>query len=80
MLLRHVKMDVNGALARSDRELQRVLGGAITDDTGRILFTAKEIRVALSAELRRGRLFIPLGTCNNIDCAVGCPGHGPQKD
>ena len=73
---RHMRIDVRGALRRSDRELRAHWEGAITDDSGRVLMSGRDVREFFMDQLAAGHEFIPLGDCPTFDYVAGCcPGH-----
>jgi len=74
---RHLSMSVGGALRRTDAELKRHLGGAVTA-YGKTLTTGKQIRDVLEWELHLVHELIPLcseNDCPNFSYKTGCPGH-----
>lgn len=74
---RHMVMGTRWALAGTNEELQRTLGGVV-EAGGRMLTTGAEIRAALESELAQGHELIPLcpaSKCPSFDPTRGCPGH-----
>ncbi len=66
----HLALDVRGALKQDNKFLR----GLMTDDLGRTL-TANEVKDELMDALAAGKLFLPIGDCNNFDDQRGCLGH-----
>ena len=72
----HMCISVRGVLRWPDRKLVADWKGAITDDDGKLLNTAHEIREFFLDQLAQGREVIPLGpACEGFDYKLGCPGH-----
>lgn len=66
----HLRLDIKGALLRTDKEMI----GVYQRDDGQTL-TPQEARLMLMDELAQGRLFLPVGECDNFDFNNGCLGH-----
>ncbi|HEY7770471.1 hypothetical protein [Longimicrobium sp.] len=69
----HMRLDVKGALMRTDRELGRL---GLVDDEGRDLKDGRKVRSALLDLLGNGVLYLPVGPrCEGWSDREGCPGH-----
>jgi hypothetical protein len=72
----HMCVSVRGVLRKSNAELERELRGCVTNNDGKTLYTAEEIRAAFSDELSKGHEVVPCSeTCEGFDYKTGCPGH-----
>ena len=77
-----MSMSVRGTLRKTDKTLQRDLGGCITFQ-GRLLFTGRQIRDALEWQLHHGVEVVPCCSdeeCPTFDPKTGCPGHPVPED
>lgn len=69
-MIRHVALNVRGALAWPKRELK----GLLTDNDGRKL-SPDQARSALMDMLSQGIELLPIGDCDGFDYKTGCAGH-----
>lgn len=66
----HVGLNLKGVLSNND--YMTLL--AFKDEKGKTV-SRKEAKNFLLDELSKGRLFIPMGECDNFDTNKGCRGH-----
>ena len=77
----HLCVSIRGVLNWNDKELTRLYKGCITNDDGKILVTAHEIRNALYDELAKGHDVLPTSDdCVGFDYKKGCPGHETKEE
>lgn len=70
----HLKIDVKGLLLSWDRFPDQEKMVDIFKDDGKKM-TTEETKAYLERELKRGRLYLPMGDCDNFDYKKGCLGH-----
>ena len=76
--IRHMCVDVEGAILNLSRSRARMAGGYRHDD-GRPM-TREEAISALIREAAQGRSVIPMGDCIDFDYQTGCRGHAAESD
>ena len=81
-MTRHLGISVRGNLLKPDRQLVEDWAGEITDDTGKVLNTARDLRTFWMDQLSMGREVIPAGdsnACPEFDYKKGCPWHDRKQ-
>lgn len=68
--MRHLCLNIEGGI-----ENAKELRGCITDENGKVLNTAKQVRAFLAVQKALGRKYLPYGVCDNFDYQKGCLGH-----
>lgn len=73
-MIRHIRMDIEGAI-----ENAKTLRGCITvgDHT---LDTVVDVRAWLYQQKKKGYRVLPMGYCKGFDFQNGCPGHESKEE
>lgn len=72
--IRHISLDVKGALMNWDRKMLKNMASSITVD-GTPLKTADDVKFFLLDQLAQGHELLPMADCEGFDWKTGCPGH-----